>query len=63
MTYFHTGVRTIIGAKLFHGPVREGKGWCQLAIVIRRKGVLRARVEGACSRIHRVEVNLIAAVA
>ena len=42
MTYFHTGVRTIIGAKLFHGPVREGKGWCQLAIVIRRKGLLRA---------------------
>ena len=46
MTYFHTGTRTIIGAKLFHGPVREGKGWCQLAVVIRRKGRLHAR--GVC---------------
>ena len=35
MTYFHTGIRTIIGAKLFHGPVRDGKGWDQLAMVIR----------------------------
>ena len=35
MTYFHTGIRTIIGAKLFHGPVRDGKAWDQLAMVIR----------------------------
>ena len=35
MTYFHTGIRTIIGAKSFHGPVRDGKGWYQLAMVIR----------------------------
>ena len=35
MTYFHTGCSTIIGAKSFHGPVRDGKGWYQLAIVIR----------------------------
>ena len=35
MTYFHTGARTIIGAKLFHGPVRDGKEWYQLAMVIR----------------------------
>ena len=35
MTYFHTGCSTIIGAKSFHGPVRDGKGWCQLAMVIR----------------------------
>ncbi|MDD2811299.1 MAG: hypothetical protein PHS22_17055, partial [Rhodoferax sp.] len=24
MTYFHTGIRTIIGAEAFHGPVRDG---------------------------------------
>ena len=37
MTYFHTGNRTIIGAKSFHGPVRDGKEWYQLAMVIRLK--------------------------
>ena len=35
MTYFHTGCSTIIGAESFHGPVRDGKGWYQLAMVIR----------------------------
>ena len=35
ITYFHTGCSTIIGAELFHGPVRDGKGWYQLAMVIR----------------------------
>ena len=35
MTYFHTGIRTIIGAKSFHCPVRDGKEWYQLAMVIR----------------------------
>ncbi len=35
MSYFHTGIRTIIGAKSFHGPVRDGKEWGQLAMVIR----------------------------
>ncbi|MEY2782638.1 MAG: hypothetical protein RLZZ134_697, partial [Pseudomonadota bacterium] len=29
MTYFHTGIRTIIGAKSFHCPVRDGKEWDQ----------------------------------
>lgn len=38
MTYFHTGCSTIIGAKSFHGPVRDGKGWGQLAMVIRHDG-------------------------
>jgi hypothetical protein len=28
--------RTIIGAESFHGPVRNGKGWDQLAIVVKR---------------------------
>ena len=36
MSYFHTGIRTIIGAKSFHGPVRDGKGWDHLAMVVRR---------------------------
>ncbi len=42
MTYFHTGCSTIIGAALFHGPVRDGKGWDQRAIVIRHNGMLFA---------------------
>ncbi len=35
MTYFHTGIRTIIGVESFHGPVRDGKGWYRLAMIIR----------------------------
>jgi hypothetical protein len=35
MSYFHTGTRTIIGAKAFHCPVRDGKEWDRLAMVIR----------------------------
>ena len=35
MTYFHTRMGTIIGAYLFHGPVRDGKGWDQAAMVVR----------------------------
>ena len=46
ITYFHTGIRTIIGVESFHGPVRDGKGWDQLAMVIRHdlllcRGVFR----------------------
>ena len=41
MTYFHTGICTIIGAKSFHGPVRDGKGWDRLAMVVRHNGLLR----------------------
>ncbi|MFM2074659.1 MAG: hypothetical protein RJB34_964 [Pseudomonadota bacterium] len=37
MTYFHTGIRTIIGANLFHCPVRDGKEWDQVAMVVRHK--------------------------
>ena len=36
MTYFHTGIRTIIGADSFHCPVRDGKEWGQLAMVVRQ---------------------------
>ena len=36
MTYFHTGTRTIIGADLFHCPVRDGKEWYHFAMVVRQ---------------------------
>ena len=32
VTYFHMGIHTIIGAESFHGPVRDGKAWDQLAV-------------------------------
>ena len=35
MSYFHTGIRTIIGAEAFHFPVRDGKEWDHLAMVVR----------------------------
>ena len=38
MTYFHRRTSTIIGAKAFHGPVRDGKAWDHLAMVVKRKG-------------------------
>src|SRR3546814_17807905 len=40
MTYFHRRTSTIIGAKAFHGPVREGKEWDHLAMVVKRNRVL-----------------------
>ena len=36
MTYFHRRPSTIIGAKAFHVPVRDGKEWDHLAMVVRR---------------------------
>ena len=38
MTYFHMRKHTIIGAKSFHCPVRDGKEWDQLAMVVRHNG-------------------------
>ena len=35
MSYFHTGIRTIIGAEAFHCPVRDGKEWYHFAMVVR----------------------------
>src|SRR5574337_1208294 len=52
MTYFHTGTRTIIGAKSFHCPVRDGKEWDRLAMVIRHNWLLCSF--WAARRIHRV---------
>ena len=43
MTYFHTGIRTIIGAKSFHCPVRNGKEWGQLAMVIRHNFLINCQ--------------------
>ena len=40
MTYFHTGTRTIIGAEAFHCPVRDGKEWDHLAMVVRHNLLL-----------------------
>ena len=48
MSYFHTGTRTIIGAESFHCPVRDGKEWDQLAMVIRLK-LFTAAACCACS--------------
>ena len=38
MTYFHMRMHTIIGAKSCHCPVRDGKEWDQLAMVVRQTG-------------------------
>ena len=42
MSYFHERMLTIIGAKAFHGPVRDGKGWFHLAMVVRHNLLTRA---------------------
>ena len=69
MTYFHTGIRTIIGAKSFHCPVRDGKEWYQLAMVIRHNFLLLGRLaligrSGRCcfrsEFIESYQLNLIA---
>lgn len=52
MTYFHTGIRTIIGAKSFHCPVRDGKEWYRLAMVIRHNCFDGLSYVATC-RIHR----------
>ena len=45
MTYFRMGIHTIIGAESFHFPVRDGKEWDQLAMVVRQTGTRRPRTE------------------
>ena len=55
MSYFHTGIRTIIGAKAFHCPVRDGKEWYHLAMVIRHNLLpCWFLVKESTQRIHRV---------
>ena len=46
MSYFHTGTRTIIGAEAFHCPVRDGKEWDHLAMVIRLNRILSCASAG-----------------
>ena len=67
MTYFHRRTSTIIGAKAFHDPVRDGKGWGHLAMVVKRNRVLIMHQVGACStnlgRSHNGAVYLVCALA
>ena len=51
MTYFRTGCRTIIGAVSFHGPVRDGKGWGQRAMVARNSVSCPPHWEAARTRL------------
>ncbi|BAK78700.1 hypothetical protein NH8B_3958 [Pseudogulbenkiania sp. NH8B] len=41
--------RTIIGAKAFHGPVRDGKGWDHLAKAARHKLSTNGKKPGSLS--------------
>src|SRR5262249_32800593 len=46
VTYFHVRMHTIIGANPFHGPVRDGKAWFQVAIAATwsvRRGAIASR--------------------
>jgi hypothetical protein len=40
---FTRAIRTIIGVTLFHGPVRDGKGWFQSTIAASIGGSLKRR--------------------
>ena len=61
ITYFHTGIRTIIGVESFHGPVRDGKGWDRLAMVIRHEGLL-CRGSGATANRGRSRVRAVLSI-
>ena len=50
MSYFHTGTRNIIGAEAFHCPVRDGKEWDHLAMVIRHNRCRRLSGRSANSQ-------------
>ena len=58
MSYFHTGTRTIIGAEVFHCPVRDGKEWDHLAMVIR----LNRSLHCVLAQINEVQVQPICRV-
>ena len=61
MTYFHTGIRTIIGAKSFHCPVRDGKEWYQLAMVIRHNWLMTRSQERVIEFIEQISFCLVIA--
>ena len=56
MSYFHTGIRTIIGAKAFHCPVRNGKEWDHPAVAAGHwlcpSGILSPRNESLRKKRH-----------
>ena len=58
MTYFHIRMYTIIGAKSFHCPVRDGKEWGQLAMVVRHRLHLHKHFNFAESRVETVWPSL-----
>ena len=57
MTYFHRRMSTIIGAKAFHCPVRDGKEWDHLAMVVRRS-LLPRQILGPAGPIREVAQRL-----
>ena len=61
MSYFHTGTRTIIGAKSFHCPVRDGKEWYQLAMVIRHNCLTGCSEEQPIEFIEQISFYLVIA--
>jgi hypothetical protein len=64
MTYFHIRTYTIIGAKSFHCPVRDGKEWDQLAMVVRHNcRLVAAPLRGASIGHDLEEVNWVLIVA
>ena len=57
MSYFHMRMHTIIGAKAFHVPVRDGKGWFHLAMVVRQKGLaVKGITDLTVSTIHKASI-------
>ena len=59
MTYFRERKLTIIGAHLFHGPVREGKGWVQKAIAAKRNLYVRRCLGGERKMVRRLDVVIV----
>ena len=43
---------TIIGDAAFHGPVRDGKGWYHLAMVVRHRGLAGCMI---CNELNSLE--------
>ena len=54
VTYFHTGICTIIGAVPFHCPVRNGKEWDQNAMAAKHKLTQQATLVTKTEEVHRI---------
>ena len=48
MTYFPRAIRSIIGAEVFHGPVRDGKAWDHLAAARHKRVIAGCWVCNRC---------------